>query len=158
MEITLATKKDIDGILALQPQIYHLTKLPPNAQAILTNLIRVNWCHVLVAKDNSKVVGSAFVFYLPIPAHGAPYAYLEGMVVDSKYRGKGIGMALTQKAIELAKQKKCYKFLLVSGFNRSDIHKFYEKQGFKKWGYEFRMDLPTGPLREARQAAGRESS
>lgn len=141
MEIRLAKKEDIEGILALQTQIYRVKSLPKNAAEALTKVLDSEYCSVLVAKDNGKVVASVFIFYLPVPAHGKPYAYLEGMVVDQKARGKGIGTKLTQKAIDLAKKRGCYKIIFTSGFDRQDIHKFYEKLGFKKWGYEFRMDL-----------------
>ena len=142
MQISLAEKDDIDGILYLQTQIYRVSSLPQNSREILSKLIDSNYCDVLVAKnDKGQIVGSAFLFYLPIPAHGKPAAFLEGVVVDEKSRNQGFGTKITQKALELAKEKNAYKILFTSGFDREDIHKFYEKQGFKKWGYEFRMDL-----------------
>lgn len=141
MEISLATKDDIEGILPLQSQIYRVKNLPPNAREILAELIAADHADVLVAKVDGKVVGTGVVFYLKIPAHGANYAYLEGIVVDEKHRAKGIGTALSKKVIELARAKKCYKVIFISGMDRADIHKFYENLGFKKWGFEFRMDL-----------------
>jgi len=141
MEITRARKDDINGILTLQTQIYRVDLLPDNAKIILSQLFDSNSCDVLVAKENNQIIGSVFLFYLPIPAHGRPYAFLEGMVVDKNHREKGIGSALTKKAIDLARQKNCYKVIFTSALNRQDIHKFYEKLGFAKWGYEFRMDL-----------------
>ena len=133
MEITLATKEDVDGILYLQTQIYRVSSLPQNSRKILDKLITNHDCDVLVAKKDDEIAGSAFLFYLPIPAHGKPCAFLEGVVVDEKFRKRGIGTKLTQKAVELAKEKGAYKILFTSGFNRKDIHKFYEKLGFKKY-------------------------
>ncbi|MBI2327858.1 GNAT family N-acetyltransferase [Candidatus Curtissbacteria bacterium] len=141
MKVELATKEDINGILSLQTQIYRVDLLPDNAKIILSQLFDSNSCDVLVAKENNQIVGSVFIFYLPIPAHGKPYAFLEGLVVDKNHRNKGIGTALAQKAIELARQKNCYKMIFTSGLNRQDLHKFYQKLGFSKWGFEFRMDL-----------------
>lgn len=141
MEITLAQKEDSKGILTLQSQIYRISSLPQNARHLLEKLLKADYCDLVVAKENGKVIGSAFIFYMPIPAHGKPFAYLEGMVVDKDYRGKGIGSAMLKKIIDLTRQKNCYKIIFTSGFNREDSHKFYEKLGFKKWGWEFRMDL-----------------
>ena len=141
MKITLATRDDIEGILPLQSQIYRVKNLPENAHKILEELIDADYCHVLVAKVNGKIVGSGSIFYLKNPAHGKPYAFLEGIVVDEAHRGKGIGTALSKKAIELAKSKNCYKIIFTSGSDRTNIHKFYENLGFKKWGFEFRMNL-----------------
>lgn len=141
MEITLATKDDIQGILPLQSQIYRVRTLPENARKILEDLIDADYCNVLVAKEKGKIVGTGSIFYLKSPAHGRPYAFLEGVVVDENARGQGTGTALSKKAIEIARQKNCYKIIFTSGMDRADIHKFYENLGFKKWGYEFRMDL-----------------
>lgn len=141
MEIKNATKEDVEGILALQNQIYRIDKLPENAAEILEGLIGSTYCQILVAKENNTVLGSCFLYILPVPAHGKPFAFLEGTVVDKNHRGQGIGSKLTEKAIEVARQKNAYKIIFTSGFDREDIHKFYEKLGLKKWGYEFRMDL-----------------
>ena len=141
MEITFAAKDDINGILAVQTQIYRIDRLPDNAKVILSELIDSKDCDVVVAKQDNKIVGSCFLFYIQVPAHGSPYSLLEGMVVHESQRGKGIGTDLTKKAIELARQKGCYKIIFTSGFDREEANKFYENQGFKKWGYEFRMDL-----------------
>ena len=141
MDITLATNDDINNILPLHSQIYRIDSLAQNAREVLKKLITSENCSVLVAKIDGTVVGTATIFYLPIPAHGKPYALLEGIVVDEKHRGRGIGTALSNKIIELAKEKGCYKVVFASGIDRSEIHKFYEDLGFKKWGLEFRMDL-----------------
>ena len=141
MQIELATKENLDGILALQNQIYKVKKVHRNATKILADLIDAHYCDVVVAKVDNKIVGSAVILYLPIPAYGKPYAYLEGLVVDKNSRQKGIGTALLAKLMELAKDKNCYKFVATSRFTSEDVHKFYEKSGFKRWGYEFRMDL-----------------
>src|SRR3989344_1506674 len=143
MQIELATKEDLDGILALQNQVYRVGKLHTNAEKILVDLIDADYCDIVIAKKDNKIIGSAFLFYMPIPAHGKPYVLLEGMVVDKKFRGQGIGSILVEKAINTARQKHCYKMIFTSGFDRKQIHKFYEKFGFTKWGWEFRMDLKS---------------
>jgi len=141
MQISLATHKDLDGILALQDQVYKIKEVHQGAAKILADLIDAHYCDVVVAKEEDKIVGCATVLYLPIPAHGKPYALLEGLVVDRNSRQKGIGTALLAKLMEFAKDKDCYKFVATSRFESEDTHRFYEKNRFKKWGYEFRMDL-----------------
>lgn len=141
MQITLATKEDIDGILPLQSQIYRVKDLPQNAHRTLEELIDSDSCDIFVAKEDDKVVGSGTIFYLKNPGHKKPFAFLEGVVVDNQNRSKGIGTQLSKFAIDLARQKGCYKIIFTSGLDRVDIHKFYENLGFKKWGKEFRMDL-----------------
>ena len=131
MEVVLATQNDIPDIIPLQAQIYRVTSSPENATKILEDLIKSDNCDIFVAKDEGKVVGSGLIFYLNNPGHNQPFAFLEGIVVDDKVRGKGIGTKLSKFAIELAKGKNCYKILFTSGMDRSNIHQFYENLGFK---------------------------
>ena len=132
MEITLATKDDIDNILPLQMQIYRVKTLSANSRQTLEELIDSENCDILVAKEENIIVGTGTIFYLKNAGHDRPYAFLEGVVVDDKHRGKGIGTALSKFAIDLAKKKNCYKIIFTSGMDRKDIHKFYENLGFKK--------------------------
>lgn len=141
MDITLATYDDIEGILPLQSQIYRTKSAPDNAAEILSGLIDSDYADVMVAKKDGKVYASGILFYLKNPGHETPFAFLEGVVVDESTRGQGVGKAITQYAIELAKKNKCYKIIFTSGTDRKEAHEFYEKLGFKKWGFEFRMDL-----------------
>lgn len=66
---------------------------------------------------------------------------MKQIIVSSKYRSNGIGKSLLENAIEYAKNNKCDVIELTSGFSRERAHKFYEKNGFKKGGYKFKMDL-----------------
>ncbi len=79
--------------------------------------------------------------------HRRPYALLEDVFVDEKYRGRGIGKMIGKKAISLAKELGCYKIIATSRFPRESVHRFYESLGFKKWGYEFRKELKAGVLK-----------
>lgn len=141
MEIDLAKPEDAAAILALQTQIYRVDSLAPNSKELLLKLIEADYCSVIVARQNGSVIGSAFLFMLPSPAHGKNFAFLEAVVVHEDSRSKGAGTAISKKAIEIAKEKNCYKLIFTSGFDREKIHGLYESLGFKKQGYEFRMDL-----------------
>ncbi len=141
MEISNATKQDIDEILRLQTQIYRVGKLAEGARETLEKQIADHHCDVLVVKDNDKIVATATIHYIQVAARARPYALLEGLVVDETTRGHGIGTSLFNKCIEIAKKKNCYKMIFTSGKDRIDAHKFYEKLGFKRWGVEFRKDL-----------------
>ena len=141
MEITNAISEDIDAILGLQTQIYRTDTIAEGAKKTLENQLTDESCDVLVIKDNDKIVGTATIYYIQVAVRARPYAFLEGLVVDKSTRGKGYGTKLFEKCIDFAHQKNCYKMLFTSGTDREDAHKFYEKLGFRKWGFEFRMDL-----------------
>lgn len=110
------------------------------------NEIKIKECEskyykIFVTDENGREIGRCFVFLIKNDLHKEPYALLEDVFVVEEERSKGIGTTLVKKAIELAKEKGCYKILATSRFEREHIHKWYEKLGFKKFGFEFRMDL-----------------
>jgi GNAT superfamily N-acetyltransferase len=88
-----------------------------------------------------KIIGRALFFLIYNDLHPKPYGLLEDVFVEEKYRGKGIGKKLVQRVIEKAKELGCYKLIATSRFERENVHRLYENLGFKKWGYEFRIDL-----------------
>jgi len=141
MQISLAKIADVDSILKLQTQIYRIEKLAPNSKVALKKQLKNNACSILVAKEKENVVATATIYYIDVAARDKPYALLEGLVVDKNKRGQGFGSEFFNKCIDIAKKKGCYKMIFTSGYNREEAHDFYQRLGFKKWGYEFRIDL-----------------
>lgn len=141
IQIFEAEKADIEDILELQTQIYRVTSLASNSHEILKQQLEDTACSVFVAKLEGKVIGTATLYYMDVAARGRKYAFLEGLVIHEDHRGNGHGSAFFKKCVEIAKTKNCYKMIFTSGTDREDAHKFYEKLGFAKWGFEFRMDL-----------------
>lgn len=141
VEILDAKKEDIEAILELQTQIYRVTSLASNSRETLEKQLNDDSCQVLVAILDGIIIGTCTIYYIDVTAHGRPYAFLEGLVIHEDHRGNGHGTIFFKKCMEIAKEKGCYKMLFTSGMDRKKAHKFYEKLGFKKWGYEFRMDL-----------------
>jgi len=90
---------------------------------------------------DEKIVGRAFLFIIYNDIHKKPYGLLEDVFVEPEYRNKGIGKNLVKRVIEKAKEIGCYKLIATSRFEREYVHQFYESLGFKKWGYELRLDL-----------------
>ncbi|KKR78250.1 MAG: N-acetyltransferase GCN5 [Candidatus Curtissbacteria bacterium GW2011_GWA1_40_9] len=141
MQIRTATPTDIDTILALQTQIYRTEKVAESAKETLEKQLQDETCQILVAQENSRIIGTGTIYYIEVATRARPYAFLEGFVVDQKLRGKGIGTSLLQEVIKIARYKNCYKIIFTSGDDRQEARKLYEKLGFKRWGVEFRMDL-----------------
>ena len=88
-----------------------------------------------------EVVGRAYLVLVQNELHPEPYALLEDVFVKEEYRGRGIGKEIVRKAIEKARELGCYKIIATSRFEREKVHRFYESLGFKKWGFEFRIDF-----------------
>jgi len=95
----------------------------------------------IVAEENGKEIGGCFIYLIKNRLHEELYALLEDVYVDKNFRGRGIGTELVRKAIELAKNLNCYKIIAISRFGREKIHEWYQNLGFKKFGFEFRMEL-----------------
>ncbi|WP_226537395.1 GNAT family N-acetyltransferase [Fictibacillus halophilus] len=71
------------------------------------------------------------------------YAEIGGLVVDTEYRGKGIGSHLMRKAEEWAIEKGYSEIRLRSGGHRKEAHDFYKRIGYKniKWQEVFSRKL-----------------
>lgn len=100
-------------------------------------------------KDGKKNIGRAFLYIVKNDLHKQPYGLLEDLFVEEANRGEGLGKKLLLKVLAEAKKHKLYKLIGTSRISRAQVHKFYLKYGFKKYGYEFRMDLrKSAPLQE----------
>ncbi len=95
----------------------------------------------LEIKEGKKIVGRAFLYIIKNNLHKQPYGLLEDLFLEEDYRSKGLGKLLVLEVIAEAKKRKLYKLVGTSRTFRTPVHGFYEKMGFKKWGFEFRMDL-----------------
>jgi GNAT superfamily N-acetyltransferase len=67
----------------------------------------------------------------------AEIGYLCDLVVDHEHRNAGVGTALVEKAIEIARERGCRRMELDSGFHRVEAHRFYEHRGFEKRAFLF---------------------
>ena len=96
----------------------------------------------LSAHEGDEELGAMYLYLIRNDSHKEPYALLEDLLVKEEHRGKGIGTAIVKEAIAEAERLGCYKVLATSRASRREVHRFYERLGMKKYGLEFRMDLP----------------
>ncbi len=94
-----------------------------------------------IAKEGDERVGRVFLYILYNDLHEEPFAFMEDVFVEEKYRKKGLGTELVKTAIDQAKAEGCYKIICTSRYDRETVHKWYEKLGFKNYGYQFRINL-----------------
>ena len=92
-------------------------------------------------KEAGKTIAWGYLYLIFQDRHREPYGLLENIYVEKEYRSRGLGSLLIRQMIAEAKKKKCYKLIGTSKMANADAHKFYERLGFEKMGYEFRMDL-----------------
>lgn len=95
----------------------------------------------LAFSEKGQEIGRIWIHYIHNGLHAQPYALLEDLFVEEKFRGKGLGSKLVKAAVAEAKKEGCYKILATSRNSRPQVHEFYTKLGFQEWGKEFRLNL-----------------
>ncbi len=95
----------------------------------------------ITAHEGGKQIARLFLYVLKNDLHTEPFAFLEDVFVEEEYRKHGVGSQLVQKGIEEAKAQGCYKIIGNSRMASEKVHAFYERLGFKKHGFEFRIDF-----------------
>ena len=95
----------------------------------------------IIAKVDGVNAGRAYVYIMTNDLHSEPFAFVEDVFVEEEYRGKGVSKPIMEKIKEIAKEKGCYKIIANSRFSNEFVHEYYEKLGYKKTSYSFRMDL-----------------
>ncbi len=145
MDIRFAMPQDRDSIVSLlaqigqlhyqgRPDIFRQDALKFDEQAFLA-LLQDKDRPVLVAVEESRVLGYAFCVRKVIQNHPVladeSSLYIDDLCVDEAVRGKGIGTALYEAVVALAKEMGVRRITLnVWAFNESALA-FYQKCGMK---------------------------
>ncbi len=134
MNVRAAQAADYDGITALYSQLHSSEKMGERPADLeqWQALINHPGSTVFVAEADGQLVGTVVLHVLPnMTREGRPYALIENVVTHQGHRGKGIGRAVMQRAIEEAWAANAYKIMLLTGKQREDgVKKFYQKLGF----------------------------
>jgi GNAT superfamily N-acetyltransferase len=146
LEIRKAAESDLPAVLRLyaQPGMDNGRVLTVDVAAkILRRMSAYPEYAVYVATaDNGSVVGTFALLVMDNLAHmGAPSAVVEDVCVDERLRGQGIGRAMMRFAMEVARQRGCYKLALSSNAAREGAHAFYRPLGFEQHGLSFHVPL-----------------
>jgi GNAT superfamily N-acetyltransferase len=86
---------------------------------------------LIVAEADGQVAGTLQLSLLPgLSRHGMLRAQIEGVRVAAPHRGQGLGRAMIDWAIGLAREHGCGLVQLTSDKRRQDAVRFYESLGF----------------------------
>jgi len=69
------------------------------------------------------------------------FLYVDDMVTHEDHRSKGFGKILLDWLIEEARESGCSYLDLDSGVQRTDAHRFYEREGMERSSYHFRLRI-----------------
>jgi ribosomal protein S18 acetylase RimI-like enzyme len=93
---------------------------------------------VLLAQDETGILGLITFSYNFAIRYGGFYAQIEELVVDTAARGKQVGATLVQASIAASREHGCKEIGL---YAMPHNQPFYEKQGFAFVGPELRQPL-----------------
>ncbi|MEJ2624972.1 MAG: GNAT family N-acetyltransferase [Pseudolabrys sp.] len=145
LHIRAAQRADLPGVLALyaQPDFDGGSVLPlEEAEHIFARFARYPDYTLYVAEHDKQIVGTFALLSMDKIGHlGVPEAIVEDVVVDAALHGGGIGKAMMAFAADIARKKNCYKLVLSSNAKRVAAHEFYERLGFERHGYSFRLSF-----------------
>jgi GNAT superfamily N-acetyltransferase len=130
IEVVTEVTPDVQAALArLLPQLN--ATLPPPDLERLQRLIADPAVTMLVAKDGDEVVGTTTVIVYTTPFWIK--ARLDEVVVDAGARGKGVGEALVNAALDVGRERGAQVAELQSGRGAARVaaHRLYERMGFK---------------------------
>ncbi len=136
LTIRETSRKDIPLIYTLIRELADYEKLSHSVTAdedmLERNLFgKTKYAYVVIAEYEGVAAGQALFFYNFSTFKGKPGIYLEDLYVRPEFRNKGIGKALLNYLIELAREQDCGRVeWVVLDWNESAIN-FYKNMGAK---------------------------
>jgi glucosamine-phosphate N-acetyltransferase len=98
--------------------------------------------NTIVYEFEGKVIGCLTMLIEQKIAHSfSCVMHIEDVVVDEKYRGKGLSRVLIERALEVSRERNCYKVIL--DCDSKNIN-FYKHMGFSQDEFQmcFRHRVP----------------
>ena len=133
MHIEEATSASPEIATALGNLLPQLSSTPPPTAEELQEIVASPTLRLLLARDQAqKIVGSLTLVLFRVPT--GVRAWIEDVVVDEAARGQGIGTALTEEALQLAKTAGARTVDLTSRPEREAANRLYERLGFQRRG------------------------
>lgn len=129
------TPDDFDGLMTLYMQL-HDNPFPEKTDSIMRlwqDILADKNHHIIVAEEGGVIASSCVCVIIPNLTHGQrPYALVENVVTDSRYRKKGLATACLNFARDIAMRENCYKIMLMTSSKEESTLRFYERAGYNK--------------------------
>lgn len=95
------------------------------------NIIQDKNHHIIVNEIDGKIVSSCVCVIIPnLTRNIRPYAFIENVVTNKEYRGKGYATECLNYAKGLSEKANCYKMMLLTGSKQEATLKFYKHNGY----------------------------
>lgn len=133
-----STDELLSGVNRLLPQLS--SSASPVTPAALEDLVRSPGSSLIVARNGESLVGMLTLVTFEIPT--GLRAWIEDVVVDEQSRGLGVGVALTEAAVDEARRRGARSIDLTSRPTRVAANSLYQKMGFvQRETNVYRFDL-----------------
>nr|CAD6603873.1 acetyltransferase [Pseudorhizobium flavum] len=97
---------------------------------------------LFVAERDGEIVGTfQLMFNRTLTGRGGLSMVIEAVQTRADMRGQGIGAMMMDYAVSEARRRGCRLVQLTSNMARQDAHRFYERLGFAKSHFGFKMEL-----------------
>ena len=136
VKIRNACLDDSSAIARLMPQLGYPTtpdEMRERLEAILSNLDYITF----IAEVRKEVVGMVGAGIGRYYESNGVYGRLLALVVDERWRGRGIGASLVARAERWLKARQATSIVVNSGRHRSEAHRFYSLLGYEETGVRF---------------------
>lgn len=126
---THAGEELVEAWRLLMPQL-NPNHRPPS-QSELAEILAGGATELFAAREltTGSFVGALALVVFTTPT--ATHAWIEDVVVDREWRGRGIGEALTRAALERARERGAHCVDLTSRPAREEANRLYQRLGFK---------------------------
>ena len=128
-----AVKEDLSELLNLS-LFLHEKDIPENSSRLentWNTIIEDENHHIIVNEINGKILSSCVCVIIPnLTRDVRPYAFIENVVTNEEYRGKGYATECLNYAKEIAIKNNCYKMMLLTGTKKESTLNFYKNAGY----------------------------
>jgi GNAT superfamily N-acetyltransferase len=142
MQIRPCSSEDFGGVLDLLKQLWPEKPLDPvSLRTVYDRALECDFQRYICATDGGRIIGFASLSVKNNLWQEGFLGHVDELVVDSGYRGHGVGTELLEHLIVIARQRGCRLVELDTAFHRKEAHDFYERMGFENRGYVFSKSL-----------------
>lgn len=127
------TEKDFEGLMELYTQLHDnpMPELTQDIKDLWNKILNDKDHHIIVAEEDGKIVSSCVCVIIPNLTHNQqPYAFIENVITNEKYRNKGLATACLEYAKKIAEANNCYKLMLLTGSKKESTLNFYRQAGY----------------------------
>lgn len=131
--VRLIKSTELEKLLELYTHLHEkaVPEITENIRLMWEQICNDNNHNIIVIEKDGKLISSCVCVIIPNLTRGIrPYAFVENVVTHKDYRGKGYATECLDFAREIAKQKNCYKMMLLTGSKNLSTLAFYKRAGY----------------------------